>query len=1559
MSCARTASNSPIPISFSFRHARLRKLRLCYFVLVLFGLVSSLQGQAIVTTIAGTDWLFPGDGGKAINAPLGGGYGPDIALDPQGNLYICDPGNLMVMRVGSDGIITVVAGNGLPSWGGDGGPAVNASFAWPAAVAVDSQGNFFIADRGSTGYIRKVTPDGIIRTIAGDVTDGPLGNGGLANEAGIGIISGLAVDATGTIYFSDATNLQIRKITPDGVIHVVAGKGEWGRGGDGGPATAAQLLGPTRLTVDPKGNIYFVDTAITEQGEVGLVRKIDTNGVIQTIAGGGTSAGDGIAATKSSLRALAVAVDSSGNVFIADVQTFSVRKVNAAGIVSTVAGSGVAGFSGDGGPGLKARFGFGSVPALALDKQGNLYVADDGNARVRKLDPAGLITTVAGNGLFRNAGNGGPAISASLFTPSRLAQDQAGNIYFSESAYHRIRRIAPDKTITMFAGGASSGYDGDGGPATKALLNNPRGLAIAQDGSLLVADTFNCVVRRIDKAGVITTLAGNGTCGYAGDNGPPLKASLNGPDGIAVDKNGDVAITESWGNRIRLISNGNIQTVAGNGTLGYSGDGEDPLKAQLASPAGIRFWNGALYFCDTINNVIRQVTLTGQRTITTVVGNGDANFSGDDGRAIDASLNTPLDLTFDREGNLYIADAYNTRIRIVGLDGRISTFAGGGYYPDDGVSPEDALIGPFSVLQNNDGDIMFGDASFYRVRVVLQKFPTFTASPQSIKLLAQAGSISSDQSIALTGSIPGVLFALTAYQPFASPFGVMRIPSPWLTVSPTDGSMPTRLTVSADASSLTPGAYEGTIKLYALAEPFESIIPVSLTVASPDQPTMTLSPSSLQFSYLVGATAVPRPISVSNAGGGSLPLTITVATDSGGNWLSAGTGPTGVAPAVTLGAFSAAIVQITANPGKLGPGIYSGTVNLVSSELNQRLTVPVTMTVTSVLQTIVIPQTSLAFYSVEGAAYNSVLPQFFSILNGGRGQMPWRVSATTVSGGYWLNVFPATGVTDASQPLVPQVRVDMDPTALAAGTYYGTIQIDAPGAANSPQVVSVQLSVLPPGSNIGPVVQPSGLIFTDVVGGEAPAAQTVQIQNTTGAPLNFTALDVLRNKNVLFNSVPNTGVVSPAQPFRLLLQPVTKGLAAGVYTENVLLSFSDGSTRSVAVVLVLTSPVSPKTSTPLTRQTSSILHPRGGDVSCRPSKLVLVSTLLSNGQVIPAGWPAQVFVKAVDDCGLAMTTGGVTATFTNGDPPLRLISLKDGSWAGTWMSRRVQAKVDVSMVGTVPEQNLSGRTSVSLGLQGSVSSPAIDGGGVVNAASSNAQVLAPGSMITLLGSRLADAPAQTTATPLPYTLAGANILIGGKSTPLLYASEGQLNAVIPYGIPANTTVQVLASRGSSLSAPQSIVIAAAAPGIFTTDGVQAIAVDQNNQILRPGNGAKAGDKIVIYCTGLGEVAPTVVAGQPPSPTTPSTTIVPVSVTIGGVTSPVDFSGLGSTLTAWPGSIDHPFGIPVAFAGLTPSAIGVYQVTTVIPPGVTPGDSVPVVVSAAGQASAPATIAISQ
>lgn len=1424
-------------------------------LLLLFLVTSS--GQGVITTVAGTDWLFPGDGQPAANAPLSASSGPDLAIDPDGNVYLCDFGNAMVLRISRDGTIRVVAGNGLVSGSGDGGPAINASLYTPVALALDREGSLYILD--SVGTLRKVTPDGIIRTISGEVGEsGFSGDGGLAINARFNNPSALAIGPDGSIYISDSDNQRIRKIGPDGMIRTIAGTGKFGYSGDGGPATSADLIGPGRIAVDNRGNVYFADAASEGDTVIGVVRRIDANGIITRVAGAGNRTGDNIPAVQSSLIALAVAADAAGNLYIADRTTAAIRKVDSSGVVTTIAGSGVAGFSGDGGRALSARLSLGSAPSIAIHPDGSIYFADEGNGRIRRIDSAQNISTVAGNGLFRFSGNGGPATSATLYLPTGLAQDAAGNLYVSEATAGRIRKITRDGVITLFAGNGTSGYAGDGGPAVNASLNVPQGLAVAPDGSLIVADSGNCVLRRINTDGIISTVAGTGLCGFAGDGGPATRALLNNPGGVVVDPVGDIAFTESEGNRIRLVSGGSIITVTGDGTAGYSGDGGSTFNARVSAPAGIRLFGNYIYFADSGNNVVRRISLSDLR-METVVGNGKAGFSGDDGPASRASLDTPYGIDFDSNGNLYVADGGNARIRRVTPNGIITTIAGGGLFLFDGVPSTLSVVTPFDVLiDQTAGNLLFSDLYFNRIRAILGTVPSFRAGPEKLALSAPAGGQATDQIVTLTGSIPGVIYAAST-------------DAPWLKITPEAAAMPSNMTVSASAAGLPAGTYNGTISLSAIAEPFNQTIPVTFTVTPPGSPSLGISPSTMQFSFVTGAAnSKIRPMAIVNAGGGSMPYTVQIS--GGGSWLALSSN------SGTVGPFGSNPLNITAKADGLAAGTYSATIIVSSAELSQSIVVPVTMTVSAVQQTIQIPQSGLSFVATRGNGAGSVLPQFFSILNTGQGQMRWSVSPTTLSGGFWLGAFPATGVTDANQPLVPQIRVDIDPSGLNAGIYYGTIEVAAAEADNSPQFVSVVLTVVEPDGGVGPIVQPAGLTFVGLAGDEAPGSQTIQVQNTSGAPVTFTTGGVVVNQQPLFEILPSGGTVNPGQPLRIVLQPRTSGLPAGVYRGAITLSFSDGSRRIVAVALVLA---------PSAGSSSSSAE-KGKMVSanCQPKTLVPIFTLINDGFSIPAAYPGQVAVKVVDDCANPMVTGGVSVSFSNGDPPVRLTSLKDGTWAGTWTPQRQFPEIVVTAAAAVPELDLKGQVKIKGTLGSGNLTPVISPGGIVNSGDLSSQVLSPGGRMTLSGANLA----------------GGEVLVGGRPAAVMSSNDTEIVAVLPYGVAANTTHQVVVLRESSISTPQPVIVAPASPGIFE---------------VTPKDPVGAGETLTIFCTGLGEVTPD------------STTRLPVTVTIGGIDAPVTFSGLA------------------------PGIVGTYQVNATVPSGV-PAGTAPVVITVGGQSSHPQT-----
>ena len=620
--------------------------------------IRKVAPDGTISTVAGNGVRgFGGDGGPATDAQLNQPFG--VAVDTAGNLFIADKGDSRIRKVAPDGTISTVAGTGVASFGGDGGPAIDARLRNPRDVAVDAFGNLFIAD-SSNRRIRKVAPDGTISTVAG-------------TSSGLDLPYGVAVDPSGNLFIVDVNASRVFKLAPDDTFSTVAGTGEAAFGGDGGPATSALLRFPQGVAVDASGNLYIGDTGNER------VRKVAPDGTISTVAGTGTRGfnGDGGPATDALLNfPTGLDVDTSGNLFTTD-STKRIRKVAPDGTISTVAGNGstsTGSFSGDGGRATDA--GLNRPRRVAVDASGNLFIADTGNDRIRKIAPDGTISTVAGSGLRGSSGDGGPATDAGLFllNGGDIAVDASGNLFIADSRNHRIRRVIPDGTISTIAGNGTEGFGGDGGPATDAQLSFPYGVAVDASGNLFIADSGNNRMRKVAPDGTISTVAGNGSAGFSGDGGPATSAQLS-PTDVAVDTSGNLFIVDSLvvltadpGNsRIRKVAlDGTISTVAGNGTEGFSGDGGPATDAQLFRPDGVAVdAAGNLFVADNGNHRIRKVAPDG--TISTVAGNGELGTSGegDGGPATDAPIRSMSGVAVDTAGNLFIAVWASDRIRRV------------------------------------------------------------------------------------------------------------------------------------------------------------------------------------------------------------------------------------------------------------------------------------------------------------------------------------------------------------------------------------------------------------------------------------------------------------------------------------------------------------------------------------------------------------------------------------------------------------------------------------------------------------------------------------------------------------------------------------------------------------------------------------------------------------------------------------------------------------------------------------------------------------------------------
>jgi sugar lactone lactonase YvrE len=682
---------------------------------LVFAALLTLWGAAVlraaaptytIETVAGSS--HTGDGGPAIAAELGAVQG--AAADGSGNLYLSDCDNQRVRKVDAHGAITTLAGTGTAGFSGDGGPAASARLNFPYGLAVDSAGNVYIADLGNN-RVRRVSPDGTISTLAGTGAPGSLGDGGPAVNAQLAAPRNLAVDGAGNLYISEFEGHRIRKIGADGMIATIAGSGIAGFGGDGGPATGAELAYPAGLAVDAAGTLYIADTQNQR------VRTV-AGGVITTLVGG--SRGTAL------YTPTAVAVDSGFNLYVAD-WSGTVRSYSPSDIWATVAGTATPGYSGDGGPAAAAQLA--DPRALAFDLAGDLYIAD--GTRVREVNPSQIISTVAGDGYLHAVGDGGPATSAILFQPSAVALDFAGNLYIADSGTQRVRMVTPVGAIGTLAGTGTAGYNGDAAAAAGAPLNWPMGVALDAEGDVLIADTDNDRIREVGTGGGIANYAGTGSSGTGPEFLLASQTPLAAPRGVCVDYAGTVYVADTLNHRVLLASGPSVVIAAGTGAAGDAGDGGPARLAQLNQPSACALDSaGDLFIADTLNHRIRRVAPNGN--IATVAGTGTAGFGGDEGPATSAALDTPRGVAVDDAGDIFIADTGNQRIRLVTPDGAIHTIAGqtaAGFAGDGAAAVDAQLNAPTGMILDGSGNLYFADSGNNRVRLLVRQAEAVPSAP--------------------------------------------------------------------------------------------------------------------------------------------------------------------------------------------------------------------------------------------------------------------------------------------------------------------------------------------------------------------------------------------------------------------------------------------------------------------------------------------------------------------------------------------------------------------------------------------------------------------------------------------------------------------------------------------------------------------------------------------------------------------------------------------------------------------------------------------------------------
>jgi large repetitive protein len=750
----------------------------------------------------------------------------------------------------------------------------------------------------------------------------------------------------------------------------------------------------------------------------------------------------------------------------------------------------------------------------------------------------------------------------------------------------------------------------------------------------------------------------------------------------------------------------------------------------------------------------------------------------------------------------------------------------------------------------------------------------------------------------------------------------------WITVTPTSGAAPAGLVVSANQGTMAAGSYTSRIQvLDPVGVPTD--IPVTLNVTSAPQ-QLTVAPAALNFAALSSAPGnLVQNLLVSNTGATSLGFNTSVVGNSSlFSSVASGSSQTSANGPVFL--------QVQANTNGLQPGAYNDTIMVSSSGGN--IQIPVSLFVAGSGPILAVNTTGVLFQADEGGG--STATQNIEVLNLGDPSSTVNWNASLLTGSNWLTLGASSGTATSTTPGALTLALAPNATQLAAGPYYAIVQITDSNSLNSPQYVTAVLNLQP--STAAPVLNlaPAGVFFTTAVNGTAPAAQQIQINASSAAPVTFAASASAAANGTWLSITPNSGSASGQTAGSIAVSVDPTSLTPGVYSGDVSVSIG-ALLQSVNVTFVVQNAASSTASFKPKAASGSKPEASG----CTASHVTMTETGLANNFVVPAGWPAPLIVQLNDDCGSPITNGNVVASFSNGDAPLILSGDSFGNYSATWQPGASNGNNMVVTFNTAS----GALQSAAAQLYGQVvpnltPPPTLAPGGTLN--NLNPVVgapLAPGTIAQVYGSGLASAAVSPGVLPLPTTFKNTYAWVGSSQAPLYFLSNGQINLQIPYEVTATQQIPVVLSVNNALTLPMMLDIVPTTPGVLSAldgptapsvqNGAHIIAQHADFSLVSSSSPAAPGEYLVMYAVGLGATNPSVASGvAAPSSPLAAVTMEP-TVTVGSQPS------------------------TVLFAGLTPGFVGLYQINFQVPTSATAGE-LQVTVTQNGVAANPTLLPVS-